>query len=119
MPNCIEKTLSQKEQHIENNEIAETSGKIASNSIARFSVMAESHIGQIFANQGIDIYTALKQNAIILFILDPLSYPELSPKLGRLILIDSKKAVSRLYRERMNRCFFFLMKLTCMRQLLY
>jgi type IV secretory pathway TraG/TraD family ATPase VirD4 len=100
------KDIITKEQHIENNEIAETSGKIASNSIARFSVMAESHIGQIFANQGIDIYTALKQNAIILFILDPLSYPELSPKLGRLILIDSKKAVSRLYRERMNRCFF-------------
>jgi len=95
-----------KEEHSENVEIAESSGKIASNSMARFSTIAESDVGQIFSNQGIDIYTALKQNAIILFILDPLSYPELSPAFGRLVLIDSKKAVSKLYRERIGRSFF-------------
>jgi len=95
-----------KEEHSENVEIAESSGKIASNSIARFSTIAESDVGQIFSGQGIDIYTALKQNAIIVFILNPLSYPELSPAIGRLALIDSKKAVSKLFHEEIGRTFF-------------
>ncbi|MDR1410402.1 MAG: hypothetical protein LBJ12_09150 [Oscillospiraceae bacterium] len=33
---------------------------------------------------GVDIYTALQERATILFILNPLIYPELSPLLGRL-----------------------------------
>ena len=99
-----EKQIS-KEKHLENLEIAKTSGKVAENSIARFSTIAESELGEIFSNTGIDIATALRENAIILFILNPLIYPELSPAFGRLVLIDSKKAISQRFNSR-NRTFF-------------
>jgi len=97
-----------KEEHIENIEIAETSGKIASNSIARFSTIVESEFGHIFSDDGIDIATAMEENATILFILNPLIYPELSPLLGRLILIDSKKAISKAFYNKENRRTFFI-----------
>lgn len=99
-----EKQIS-KEKHLENLEIAKTSGKVAENSIARFSTIAESELGEIFSDTGIDIATALKEKAIILFILNPLIYPELSPAFGRLVLIDSKKAISQRFNSR-NRTFF-------------
>lgn len=99
-----EKQIS-KEMHLENLEIAKTSGKVAENSIARFSTIAESELGEIFSDTGIDIATALRENAIILFILNPLIYPELSPAFGRLVLIDSKKAISQRFNSR-NRTFF-------------
>ena len=96
-----------KAQHSENGEIANTSGKITENASARFSTIAESEIGAIFDETGIDIYTALKENAIILFILNPLIYPEMSPLFGRLILIDSKKAISKLFGGNMRTFFIF------------
>lgn len=99
-----EKRIS-KEKHLENLEIAKTSGKIAENSIARFSTIAESELGEIFSDNGIDIATALHEKAIILFILNPLIYPEISPAFGRLILIDSKKAISQRFQNG-NRTFF-------------
>ena len=99
-----EKQIS-KERHLENLEIAKTSGKVAENSIARFSTIAESELVEIFSDTGIDIATALKEKAIILFILNPLIYPELSPAFGRLVLIDSKKAISQRFNSR-NRTFF-------------
>lgn len=99
-----EKQIS-KEKHLENLEIAKTSGKIAENSIARFSTIAESELGEIFSDTGIDIATALQEKAIILFVLNPLIYPEISPAFGRLILIDSKKAISQRFQNR-NRTFF-------------
>ncbi len=99
-----EKRIS-KEKHLENLEIAKTSGKIAENSIARFSTIAESELGELFSDTGIDIATALKEKAIILFILNPLIYPEISPAFGRLILIDSKKAISQRFQSN-NRTFF-------------
>ena len=52
----------------------------------------KGEIGRIFTSDGIDIARALQEKAIILFILNPLTYPELSPAFGRLVLIDSKKA---------------------------
>ncbi len=99
-----EKRIS-KDKHLENLEIARTSGKVAENSIARFSVIAESELGEIFSDTGIDITTALKEKAIILFILNPLIYPEISPALGRLVLIDSKKAISHRFQGN-DRSFF-------------
>lgn len=99
-----EKRIS-KEKHLENLEIAKTSGKVAENSIARFSTMAESELGELFSDSGIDIATALQEKAIILFILNPLIYPEVSPAFGRLVLIDSKKAISQRFQNR-NRTFF-------------
>ena len=96
-----------KENHLENLEIAKTSGKVAENSIARFSTIAESELGEIFSDTGIDIATALKEKAIILFILNPLIYPELSPAFGRLVLIDSKKAISQRFQNQKRTFFLF------------
>ena len=95
-----------KSEHIENIEICKTSGKISENSIARFSTIIESELGYIFDNDGMDIYNALRQNAIIIFILNPLIYPEISQAFGRLILIDSKKAISKLFQNNYQRTFF-------------
>jgi len=92
---------------MENSEIANTSGKIAENASARFSTIAESEIGTIFDENGVDIYTALKEHAIILFVLNPLIYPEMSPLMGRLILIDAKKAISKLFGGNTRTFFMF------------
>lgn len=102
----LKKELITKENHLENIEICKTSGKVAENSIARFSTITESELGEVFNQNGIDIFTAIKENAIILFILNPLIYPEISPLLGRLILIDSKKAISKLFKNNTKRTFF-------------
>ena len=64
--------IIQKEEHSENVEIAKISGQIAEQAVSRFSLIAESEIGSIFDESGIDIFTAMKENAIILFILNPL-----------------------------------------------
>ena len=95
-----------KEEHANNIEIANTSGKIAESSIARFSTIIESEFGHLFSENGTDIYTAIQEHATILFILNPLIYPELSPLLGRLILIDAKKAISKLFTQIVGRTFF-------------
>ncbi len=93
-------------EHSENANIAKNSGKIAENAVARFATIQESELGYIFNDYGIDIYNALKEKAIILFILNPLIYTELSSLIGRLIMIDAKKAVSKLFSERNERNFF-------------
>ncbi|WP_010243863.1 type IV secretory system conjugative DNA transfer family protein [Acetivibrio cellulolyticus] len=95
-----------KQDHIQNLDIIKASGKIAESAAARFTTIAESDIGNIFDEDGIDIYTALSENTIILFILNPLIYPELSPVMGRLILIDAKKAVSKMFGQYDRRKFF-------------
>ena len=95
-----------KAEHMSNAELVTASGKIAENAAARFSNLYESELGQIFSDNGINIYTALQEKAIILFILNPLLYPELSPLMGRLILIDCKQAVSKLFTTNTFRTFF-------------
>jgi len=99
-----------KEEHLENVALADTSGKIAEGAVARFSLLLESELGCIFHEDGIDISTVLKENAVIIFILNPLIYSETSPSMGRLVLIDSKKAVSHLFNSN-QRSFLSLMKL--------
>jgi type IV secretory pathway TraG/TraD family ATPase VirD4 len=103
----VKKGLTSKEEHLENLEIAKVSGKIAESAVSRFSTIAESEAGSIFDEGGIDIYTALQEDAIILFVLNPLIYPELSPLMGRLILIDSKKAVQSLFGNEQRTFFIF------------
>jgi len=104
------KELISKEERIEDSELAKISGKIAESAAARFAVIKESNLGQIFDASGIDIYTALEENAIILFILNPLLYPEMSPLIGNLIVIDSKKAVSKFFvaEKKKKRIFYIL-----------
>jgi len=97
-----------KADHALNTELLKSSGRIAENALARFATIAESELGQIFDSEGIDIYTAMQENAIILFILNPLLYPEISPLMGRLITIDSKKAISKLYQSGNSRTFFIM-----------
>ena len=97
-----------KEEHIEDIELSKISGQIAEGAAARFATIKESDLGQIFDEAGIDIYTALEENAIILFILNPLLYPEMSPLIGNLVIIDSKKAVSNFFRNKKKRIFYIL-----------
>ena len=105
----LTKDLISKEAHLENVEIAKTSGRTVQNSTARFSTISDSEIGRhIFSEDGIDIASALQENAIILFVLNPLVYPELSPAFGRLVLIDAKKAVGELYKRKIPKSFFIL-----------
>lgn len=96
-----------KEEHLKNLDIAKASAKIADSASARFSTIAESEIGQLFDEQGIDIYKALKEKAIIIFVLNPLLYPETAQAMGRLILIDAKKAVSKLFKDESRKFFVF------------
>lgn len=104
---CGENKIT-KEQHMSNIELTKISGDIANSACARFSGIYESEIGNIFDDNGIDIHKALSEKAIILFILNPLSYPELSPLLGRLILIDAKKAVSKMFTKKIADRLFFI-----------
>ena len=103
----VKKKIITKEHHLENLEIAKTSGKIAENSIARFSTIAESELGEIFSDTGIDITKAIQEKAIILFILNPLIYPEISSAFGRLILIDSKKTINQSFQTPERTFFIF------------
>lgn len=95
-----------KEEHLLNIDISETCGKIAQNASARFSTIAESEFGSIFSENGIDIYTAIRENAVVLFVLNPLLYPEISPLMGRLILIDAKQAISKCFNSGLERAFY-------------
>lgn len=96
-----------KEEHLKNLDIAKASAKIADSASARFSTIAESEIGQLFDEQGIDIYKVIKEKAIIIFVLNPLIYPETAQAMGRLILIDAKKAVSKLFKDESRKFFVF------------
>ncbi|MCL2022825.1 MAG: type IV secretion system DNA-binding domain-containing protein [Oscillospiraceae bacterium] len=102
------KGIITKDEHLDNIAMSKGSGRIAESAFARFSLIAESELGYIFNETGIDIYTALKEKAIILFILNPLIFPELSPLIGRLILIDSKKALSNMFGNNNSRTFFIM-----------
>lgn len=102
-----------KQMHLDNVKMAESIYKIIEGTIARFSLLVESDIGSIFQssdnstnNHLVDIPTALHENAIILFILNPLIYPELSSLFGRLITIDAKQGVSSLFHKRYKRIFY-------------
>ena len=104
----LEKEFISKEEHADNLDLLKTSGKIAQSSVARFSTIAEGQAGKILSEKGINIAQALKENAIILFILNPMLHPVLSPAFGRLMLIDSKIAIGELFQSRIPRTFFIL-----------
>ena len=104
--NLLKAEMINKQEHLFNLEISNVCGKIAQSASARFSTIAESEFGSIFADDGIDIYTAIKENAVILFVLNPLLYPELSPLMGRLMLIDAKQAVNKCFNSNLERAFY-------------
>ena len=104
----LQKGLISKEEHADNLELLKTSGKVAQSSVARFSTIAESQAGKILSDDGVNIAQALKENAIILFVLNPLTLPELSPAFGRLVLIDAKIAIGELFHSRIPRTFFIM-----------
>lgn len=97
-----------KTDHLMNLEICKTSGKISESAVARFSTISESELGQIFDENGIDIYTTMQEHSVILFVLNSLLYPELSPLIGRMVLIDAKQAVSKCFNTDLKRAFFVL-----------
>ena len=102
-----ENKIISKDEHLKNIDIAKSSSKIADNASARFLTIAESGVGQLFDEKGIDIYKALKEKAIIIFVLNPLLYPETSTAFGRIVLIDTKKAVSKLFKDENRKFFIF------------
>jgi len=104
--NLLKQEEISKQDHLLNLEISKVCGKIAQNASARFSTIAESEFGSIFDDDGIDIYSAIKENAVILFVLNPLLYPEISPLMGRLILIDAKQAVNKCFNSGLERAFY-------------
>ena len=104
----LKKGLISKEDHADNLELMKTSGRISQSSVARFSTIAESQAGKILSDKGINIAQALKENAIILFVLNPMVFPVLSPAFGRLMLIDSKIAIGELFQSKIPRTFFIL-----------
>jgi len=112
----LKKELITKEEHLENMEILNTSGKTVQGSMARFSTIAESELQDVLTDEGIDISGAMQENAIILFVLNPLVYPELSPAFGRLILIDAKKAIGALFKNKTPRTFFIMDEKILMQQ---
>lgn len=105
--NLVKNGLIKKNEHLKNIELIEVSSKIAKDAAARFATIAESKIGPLFDINGIDITTAIQEKAIILFVLNPLLYPETSQSMGRLVLIDSKKAVSNLFNTQDRKFFIF------------
>lgn len=104
----LKEELITKEEHLENLELAKTSGKIAQSSMARFSTIAEGELKDVLIGDGVDISQAMQENAIILFVLNPLVFPELSPAFGRLIIIDEKQAIGNLFKSKNQRAFFIM-----------
>lgn len=100
-------SLQSKNEHVENLELIKSSGKIAEDAAARFATIQESEIGEIFDENGIDIFSALNDGDIILFVLNPLVYPETSKVMGRLVLIDAKKAISKMFGKNQRSFFIF------------
>lgn len=88
--------------------IFEGGKKIVREAASRFFNIFESDVGEIFGDDGTDIYSAIEEDAIILFILNPLLYPETTALLGRLLLIDSKVAVNFLYTNEKERVFYIM-----------
>lgn len=102
----LKEDLISQEEAYRTEEIIKECGSIAASAMARFATTAESEAGEIFAEDGVDIYQALRENAAILFILDSLGKPEMSKQIGRLVILDAKKAVSKLFGEDTSRKFF-------------
>ena len=88
-------------------DIIENTAPIVNSAMARFATTAESEASEIFNGDGIDVYTALKDKANILIILDSLGKPELSKQVGRLAILDAKKAVSKLFLDKTRKYFIF------------
>lgn len=109
--NLIEEMKDNEELNIDEytklSEIIETTGAIANSAMARFATTAESEAGEIFNKSGIDIYTVMKEKANILIILDPLGKPELSKQVGKLAVLDARKAVSKLFGDKTRKLFIF------------
>jgi type IV secretory pathway TraG/TraD family ATPase VirD4 len=105
---CAEEGLITRDEHLKNAGLAKASSEIASGASARFNVIKRSNLGQIFHEDGIDVYRAMKEDACIVFVLNPLMYPELSPLVGRLVIIDAKKAVNLMYQAKKKRVFYIM-----------
>ena len=86
----LKKDLITKEDHLDNMELLKTSGRMVQGSTARFSTIAEGELKHVFTDKGIDISQAMLEKAIILFVLNPMTHPEVSPAFGRLATIDAK-----------------------------
>jgi len=88
-------------------DIITNTAAIVNSAMARFATTAESEASEIFNSDGVDVYTAIKEKANILIVLDSLGKPELSKQVGRLAILDAKKAVSKLFLDKTRKYFIF------------
>ncbi|GAB4273571.1 type IV secretory system conjugative DNA transfer family protein [Thermincola ferriacetica] len=67
--------------------------------INRLAVFAESEIAGLFVDDGnaLDLVKAVDESAVVFFSLDSLRFPEYARLLGRLIVLDIKTVVSRMF----------------------
>ncbi|MCL6477695.1 MAG: DUF853 family protein [Peptococcaceae bacterium] len=70
---------------------------------ARIAVMTESEIGHLFRDdekgKTIDLGRAIEENAVVVFLMDSLSFPEYSRLLGRLVVTDLKSVAARQFSD--------------------
>ena len=88
----------------------------------RLAVFSESELGVLFKKdslvsieekgisrrKGIDLDRAVREKEIVLFSLDSLRYPEFVKMLGRLVTLDLKSIVSRVYEREAQKVFVLL-----------
>lgn len=68
----------------------------------RLAVWSSNELSHLFASSpgGLDLVQAVENSEIVIFSLDSLRYPDFSRMLGRLITIDLKALVSRVYENK-------------------
>jgi hypothetical protein len=103
---ALKEKIISKEDYIYNHDVITNADKIASSASARFLSVARSDVGKIFDKDGVDIFEALRQKAIVIFILDPMRYPEMASSFGKLVLVDAIKAVSKLDEFPLGKIFY-------------
>ncbi len=83
--------------------IYELSSEIALASISRFATLVEGSGGNLFKDDGIDITDIYNENAIVVFLIDKFKFPEFAKNLGEIILLDIKKLISTLMKNKNGR----------------
>ncbi len=82
--------------------IYDLSSEIALASISRFATLVEGSGGNIFKDDGVDLIDIYNENAIVVFLIDKFKFPEFAKNLGEIILLDIKKLISKLMKNKNN-----------------
>lgn len=100
--NYLLKQLPEEKQARYSSVLDELNEKGVNGLINRLAIFAESDVGPKLTGDGavvIDIYQAIKEQAIVVMSLDSLRFPEFSRALGRMIVNDLKTIASRMLED--------------------